>query len=234
MVDTGQGLIGTNMFAYCENNPVMFLDPAGTAMRPWSGDTVISYWSSKGFAYQYTNANGDYFKNKAGVTKFIPKPQAALPPKAPSGSKTTKPKENIYAPNGGTLKTNNNKTVKFIPPGDEAKKFLNEQRIITDNKNFLNNLYLAGASAVVGLVSSKFPIAIPYGIAAELAMVVLTQSVNHVNDNDISSLEIMVDNGHGVIRDEWGYHQWDTFDEGHGAYPHARDNNGGGMFTWNE
>ena len=29
-VSTGQGLIGNNMFAYCNNNPVMYVDPTGT------------------------------------------------------------------------------------------------------------------------------------------------------------------------------------------------------------
>ena len=28
-VSTGQGILGNNMFAYCNNNPVMFTDPAG-------------------------------------------------------------------------------------------------------------------------------------------------------------------------------------------------------------
>ena len=28
--DTGSGVVGTNMFAYCDNNPVMFVDPSGT------------------------------------------------------------------------------------------------------------------------------------------------------------------------------------------------------------
>ena len=28
--DTAQGVVGTNMFAYCNNNPVMFVDPMGT------------------------------------------------------------------------------------------------------------------------------------------------------------------------------------------------------------
>ncbi len=31
--DTGTGVNGTNMFAYCNNNPVMFIDPTGEAMR---------------------------------------------------------------------------------------------------------------------------------------------------------------------------------------------------------
>ncbi len=29
--DTGTGVLGTNMFAYCNNNPVMFIDPTGEA-----------------------------------------------------------------------------------------------------------------------------------------------------------------------------------------------------------
>ena len=29
--DTGSGVVGTNMFAYCNNNPVMFVDPDGEA-----------------------------------------------------------------------------------------------------------------------------------------------------------------------------------------------------------
>ena len=29
--DTAQGVVGTNMFAYCNNNPVMFVDPCGTS-----------------------------------------------------------------------------------------------------------------------------------------------------------------------------------------------------------
>ena len=31
--DTGTGVNGTNMFAYCNNNPVVFIDPTGEAMR---------------------------------------------------------------------------------------------------------------------------------------------------------------------------------------------------------
>ena len=27
--DTGTGVVGTNMFGYCNNNPVMFVDPSG-------------------------------------------------------------------------------------------------------------------------------------------------------------------------------------------------------------
>ena len=32
LVSTGQGLLGNNMFAYCENNPVMYSDPTGEAI----------------------------------------------------------------------------------------------------------------------------------------------------------------------------------------------------------
>ena len=39
MVDTGQGLIGTNMFAYCENNPVNYGDPTGNAWVPFHKNT---------------------------------------------------------------------------------------------------------------------------------------------------------------------------------------------------
>ena len=34
-VSTGQGLIGNNMFAYCGNNPVMRVDPAGNSWYDW-------------------------------------------------------------------------------------------------------------------------------------------------------------------------------------------------------
>ena len=29
MADTGTGVVGTNMFAYCNNNPVLLTDPKG-------------------------------------------------------------------------------------------------------------------------------------------------------------------------------------------------------------
>ena len=34
-VSTGQGLIGNNMFAYCNNNPVMYVDPTGESSTGW-------------------------------------------------------------------------------------------------------------------------------------------------------------------------------------------------------
>jgi len=33
-VSTGQGLLGNNMFAYCNNNPVNYSDPSGKALTP--------------------------------------------------------------------------------------------------------------------------------------------------------------------------------------------------------
>ena len=35
LVSTGQGLLGNNMFAYCNNNPVCFCDPSGTKAEIW-------------------------------------------------------------------------------------------------------------------------------------------------------------------------------------------------------
>ena len=32
LVSTGQGLLGNNMFAYCNNNPVVYFDPSGKAL----------------------------------------------------------------------------------------------------------------------------------------------------------------------------------------------------------
>ena len=39
LVSTGQGLIGTNMFAYCDNNPVMRMDPSGEF---WGAVAIIA------------------------------------------------------------------------------------------------------------------------------------------------------------------------------------------------
>ena len=40
-VATGQGFVGNNMFAYCNNNPVNLLDPTGTACCAIFGDTKL-------------------------------------------------------------------------------------------------------------------------------------------------------------------------------------------------
>ena len=39
-VSTGTGLLGHNMFAYCDNNPVNFADPTGTCITNARGDTI--------------------------------------------------------------------------------------------------------------------------------------------------------------------------------------------------
>ena len=49
-VSTGQGLIGTNMFAYCDNNPVMFADPSGYCS--WCGNPSYNAASMPWSAYQ--------------------------------------------------------------------------------------------------------------------------------------------------------------------------------------
>ena len=36
LVSTGQGFLGFNMFTYCNNNPVMHIDPSGYIMAGWS------------------------------------------------------------------------------------------------------------------------------------------------------------------------------------------------------
>ncbi len=39
---TGQGSLGFNMFAYCQNNPVMYVDPSGNVVSSWD----LAYLSS--------------------------------------------------------------------------------------------------------------------------------------------------------------------------------------------
>jgi len=35
LVSTGQGILGNNMFAYCNNNPIIYADPTGTKGKIW-------------------------------------------------------------------------------------------------------------------------------------------------------------------------------------------------------
>ncbi|MBO5211837.1 MAG: DNRLRE domain-containing protein [Clostridia bacterium] len=77
-VSTGQGVLGYNMFAYCNNNPVMGFDPLGewTFSVNWSfsafligGATysfALAYDSTGNFALQTTKA--DVFKKSSGGT----------------------------------------------------------------------------------------------------------------------------------------------------------------------
>ena len=41
-VSTGTGLMGYNMFAYCNNNPVMYVDPSGTRSRSAILEDIMS------------------------------------------------------------------------------------------------------------------------------------------------------------------------------------------------
>ena len=43
--DTGTGVNGTNMFAYCNNNPVMFVDPTGESIAiPVAAKFIITFF----------------------------------------------------------------------------------------------------------------------------------------------------------------------------------------------
>ncbi|MBE6799522.1 MAG: RHS repeat-associated core domain-containing protein [Ruminococcaceae bacterium] len=54
-VSTGQGIIGFNMFAYCLNNPIIFLDKFGS-----SADMVPVYGPELPLHYQFKNQDGSY------------------------------------------------------------------------------------------------------------------------------------------------------------------------------
>lgn len=55
-VSTGQGILGHNMYAYCQNNPVMYYDDTGHAIKSnigyycdgGSGDTAVEVYTSDG------------------------------------------------------------------------------------------------------------------------------------------------------------------------------------------
>ena len=49
LVSTGQGLLGSNMFAYCGNNPTMFVDPWGDF--PWFAIIVLAVLTIGGATY---------------------------------------------------------------------------------------------------------------------------------------------------------------------------------------
>ena len=48
LVSTGQGILGNNMFAYCNNNPVMYCDPTGRFFVDW--DVLPNWEAGKTFA----------------------------------------------------------------------------------------------------------------------------------------------------------------------------------------
>lgn len=56
---TGQGILGNNMFAYCNNNPIMGCDPCGTCLHRWD------FWND---CEECANKTlGDYFNEAVDV-----------------------------------------------------------------------------------------------------------------------------------------------------------------------
>ena len=55
LLATGQGLLGNNMFAYCNNNPVLFVDDSGFA--PWPTTVVMSDGSGAPAKRYYKSAD---------------------------------------------------------------------------------------------------------------------------------------------------------------------------------
>ena len=88
-VATGQGLLGNNMFTYCNNNPELFTDAAGTRMVPVdvlnaSGIYDSSYiesliysteYNSKGALYEYWDdpITGDHVWSRHHTDHGYPK-----------------------------------------------------------------------------------------------------------------------------------------------------------------
>ena len=48
--DTGTGVIGTNMFAYCNNNPVMFVDPTGEDAIAVASGILVAVFTAIGLS----------------------------------------------------------------------------------------------------------------------------------------------------------------------------------------
>ena len=85
--DTGSGVVGTNMYAYCNNNPVMFVDPEGTAALSSINTAAaivfmlmgISYLNRKGYQiaaalYQHAfTGNGKPIKTGNLANRIISK-----------------------------------------------------------------------------------------------------------------------------------------------------------------
>ena len=61
-VSSGQGFVGCNMFAYCNNNPVIFSDPSGELVSV----DILDIW---------TSGNGEdmYFDEKSNISKKLKK-----------------------------------------------------------------------------------------------------------------------------------------------------------------
>ena len=76
-MSTGQGFVGYNMFAYCNNNPILYSDPCGTCIHNWS-DTNCSacdaylyvlgkMWDALSTSCSFTTEVGSGFGGKVKV-----------------------------------------------------------------------------------------------------------------------------------------------------------------------
>ncbi len=68
LVQTGQGVLGTNMYAYCGNNPIIFCDPSGcsyTITIPATGNSGL--YSSSDSNYYATYENGTYYVSESNL-----------------------------------------------------------------------------------------------------------------------------------------------------------------------
>jgi RHS repeat-associated protein len=85
LVSTGQSLLGNNMFAYCNNNPVRYSDPTGERFCDWLKSSLGDVCDFIVTAYEYeSNSDIETAKNnldKDGFTyyKGVPVVEADLP-----------------------------------------------------------------------------------------------------------------------------------------------------------
>ena len=60
-ISTGQGLIGYNMYAYCNNNPIMYVDPQGTSFKEFLDEIKKQFDETKKWVEDKVDKVIDYF-----------------------------------------------------------------------------------------------------------------------------------------------------------------------------